>query len=180
MSLLSDARSMQSKWTGPSVLNEAAVAALSLDGCGETYGDVSDCGEAYIVFATLPRKRGGAAIVRETDQGFVYVTMYEEHERDTTFAAAVAECEAYEDMLNARYELETGECITIEQDHADTWCAYYMRKEVATADTFTSLFAELRDWCERENYWPNVYSVNDHGNVDVHSLDTGAVVASYV
>lgn len=31
-----------------------------------------------------------------------------------------------------------------------------------------------------EHYWPNVYFINDHGNMDLLSVDTGEIVQSWV
>lgn len=32
-------------------------------------------------------------------------------------------------------------------------------------------FAAIKAWCDRENYWPNVWVSNDHGNIELYTLD---------
>jgi hypothetical protein len=33
---------------------------------------------------------------------------------------------------------------------------------------YGNIFAGIRAWCEEHQYWPNVWSVNDHGNVSLY------------
>ena len=31
-------------------------------------------------------------------------------------------------------------------------------------------FEAIREWCDTEQYWPNVWEVNDHGNASLYSI----------
>lgn len=80
--------------------------------------------------------------------------------------ADAAEEQAYQDMLA---ELESGDCAVIQCDGFRTTVTF-CRKELPVGedeDAFAALAAEM----ERRKYWPNIYHINDHGNVTLCDKD---------
>jgi hypothetical protein len=73
---------------------------------------------------------------------------------------------------------ELYESIAID-NKGDRYQAYYMRRLIAQGEDRDALFLSIRRWCEKEHYWPDIYYVNDHGNVTLYD-DKGNDVASWV
>jgi hypothetical protein len=42
------------------------------------------------------------------------------------------------------------------------------------------VLAAIREDMDREQYWPDAYYINDHGNISLLSVTTGEEVASWV
>jgi hypothetical protein len=85
----------------------------------------------------------------------------------------ISEQEAYEQM---RADLESGECATITDSGFQT-SVYFCRKYLGSIPVDFKSEAEARRALRAEmgkaQYWPNLYFVNDHGNVSQVSLRTG-------
>lgn len=68
--------------------------------------------------------------------------------------------ELYQQM---RDDLESGECCSI----SDKGEVMLNGKRIATmtGDNRDDVFALIRHRFKTEGYWPNIYEINDHGNV---------------
>ena len=75
-------------------------------------------------------------------------------------------------------EDELQEAIIVEQK-GDDWIAYYHRREIVREDNEGRFWAEVHAWGEQNNYFPNIYQINDHGNVD-RLDDHGKILKSWV
>jgi hypothetical protein len=80
----------------------------------------------------------------------------------------------YDDM---RSDLESGECAVIQCNGSKT-TASFCGKHLATGD-FDDLLVAVKEEMEFQRFWPNIYYVNDHGNVDLLD-DKGDTVRSWV
>lgn len=57
--------------------------------------------------------------------------------------------------------------------------AYHRRKLVVREDDEAVFWRKLNAWAEKNNCWPSIYSVNDHGNVTEYGYD-GKTYGSWV
>lgn len=69
--------------------------------------------------------------------------------------------EAYEAMQS---DLQSGECATINDKDEVFFCGKLLGKFPDRDEAF----AAIREAMDAAKYWPNIYSVNDHGNVTLH------------
>lgn len=83
--------------------------------------------------------------------------------------------EAYEQMCS---DTDTGECYVIGDNGAVAYNGKILFE--VDPDDHDATFRRIREHMEEQQYWPNVYSVNDHGNVTLHSADTGEAVYAWV
>ena len=63
-----------------------------------------------------------------------------------------------------------GEYVQIDDDGDAVYVAHGKAMEhipKASGDTF----ADIRAWMDKKRFWPNIWSVNDHGNVTLHGPD---------
>ena len=50
--------------------------------------------------------------------------------------------------------------------------AFYCGKRIADHDGNNNAdFAAIKAWCDAGQYWPNVWETNDHGNVELFTLE---------
>ena len=57
----------------------------------------------------------------------------------------------------------------------DDWLtAYYAGKQIVAVDDPHEIDAAIRDWMEKNTYWPSVWWVSDHGNVHPYKLEAAA------
>jgi hypothetical protein len=88
--------------------------------------------------------------------------------RKTQFTDAERE-EAYQSMKS---DLESGDCVFLQSDgfrETIRFCGKLLGS-VGDGQDFPDERAALKAACqqmERQGYWPNIYSVNDHGNVSL-------------
>lgn len=76
------------------------------------------------------------------------------------------EQQAYQDTQS---ELEFGDCATIQCDGFRT-TVWFSGKQLDYGED-DDAFALLRAEAERRQYWPNIYQINDHGNVSLMTYD---------
>ena len=74
-------------------------------------------------------------------------------------------------------QISTEELAELWADHdqdiivGDDGIACCGNKVVAEADTDGNAdYPAIRAWCEGAKYWPNIWQVNDHGNVELYDL----------
>jgi hypothetical protein len=88
----------------------------------------------------------------------------------------------YEEF-NLKEEMNEGIFI---QDNAPRFEALYHGKIIVYTFTYPALLKEISLWMKKSNYYPNLFYVNDHGNVDLLSLRrrgkgyTTSIIASWV
>lgn len=53
---------------------------------------------------------------------------------------------------------------------------FYCGRNILAADANGNPdFPAIKAWCDRENYWPNVWHTNERGNVELYTLDGESV-----
>jgi hypothetical protein len=82
-----------------------------------------------------------------------------------------------EDDSNLDIEMETGALIS---ESSDGYAIAVENEFIASAQTVDEALETLRDWMGENKYWPNVYFVNERGNVDQLDVATGETIASWV
>ena len=83
------------------------------------------------------------------------------------------DAEAHQQML---VDLQDCDCVSINEKDEVFFCGKLLgRKRTSWEDMFLAIRLEMK----RHQYWPNVYRVNDHGNVDLLS-NTGELIRSWV
>lgn len=55
-----------------------------------------------------------------------------------------------------------------DEDRADSDEVFFCGKFLGKFPKSDEAFAAIREAMEKAQYWPNIYSVNDHGNVTLH------------
>lgn len=58
--------------------------------------------------------------------------------------------------------------------------ALYSRKAIAANHEWDVLMDDINRWMEKSNYFPDVYYVNERGNIDLINVRTGKVIKSWV
>ncbi len=53
-------------------------------------------------------------------------------------------------------------------------------KYIGTYDSMDEALTMIQERMESEKFWPDVWFVNDHGNLDLLKGATGEILASYV
>ena len=78
-----------------------------------------------------------------------------------------ADREEYESMLA---EIECGECVTISEKDDVFFCGKFLGR---IGKDFSERFVlfRIKQEMRKNNFFPNIYRVNDHGNVSL--LDSG-------
>lgn len=72
-------------------------------------------------------------------------------------------------------EFEAGDLVIHDGARGGYFCA-----QVGSNTDFDQLIQEISDHMEREQFWPNVFYINDHGNTDVLSIKrNGNGIATY-
>jgi len=76
---------------------------------------------------------------------------------------------------------QQGEYVQIDDDGSAHFVAHGRAMEqIAPRGTDSDeVFALIKDWTDRSQYWPNIWQVNDHGNVtlyDCNGNDLGGLV----
>ena len=74
---------------------------------------------------------------------------------------------------------ELNESGVISTNGFKTW-ASFCGKSLGEFEDETEARKAIRREMDRQKYWPNCYFVNDHGNVDLISVRTGRIYASWV
>jgi hypothetical protein len=69
--------------------------------------------------------------------------------------------------------------IVISEDRDGGYVAVHEYKRIDRDIDFEVLFQKIRAWCDKNEYWPNIFSVNDHGNLALHDYD-GKVLKGWV
>lgn len=101
--------------------------------------------------------------------------------------------QAYDDM---RADLESGECVVIQGypsrpdevwfcgkhlctlgEKKSWWCG---NTEMSCELSWDGMMRRIRKEMDRQKYWPNVYSVNERGNVTLLSMPSGKEVRGWV
>lgn len=76
-------------------------------------------------------------------------------------------------------EDELFESILINTSRTGTIGAFYSGKRVVVGRDMTTVLRDVREWMEREAFYPDIYVVNERGNID-HVSGTGEILASWV
>jgi hypothetical protein len=82
-----------------------------------------------------------------------------------------------EDDGSLDIEMETGALIS---ESRDGYAIAVEQEYITSADSIDESLGVLRDWMERNKYYPNVYFVNERGNVDQLDIATGKTIRSWV
>lgn len=83
----------------------------------------------------------------------------------------------HEEVVETWNDDKHGEYVQINDDGSVVEVAHgCAMKAILTADVANSMpdfqkWAAIRAWMEESQYWPNIWSVNDHGNVTLHDKD---------
>jgi hypothetical protein len=72
--------------------------------------------------------------------------------------------EAYQTMLN---DLETGECAIFDDSRSGPTVVRFNGQELGRFSDFNEGLAAVNAAMEAAQFWPNIYHVNDHGNVSL-------------
>jgi hypothetical protein len=81
------------------------------------------------------------------------------------------------DIHELHQEMEDG--IVIREARGGGYRVTASGRTIDEADTMRGALSIARRWSERNNYYPNIFFVNDHGNVDLLS-SRGRVFESWV
>lgn len=71
--------------------------------------------------------------------------------------------EAYEDMV---LDLQSGECVTITSKDEVYFCGKAMGR-IGRDFSERYVWRVIRQAMDEADYWPNIYRINDHGNVSL-------------
>lgn len=105
------------------------------------------------------------AILRENSQGFVNSWHYEDND---SLGIGWAECNVGEDEDEEEEFLEPEEGDLTSSNGTD-W--YQYGKKVLTIGIDDDRDAELLAFMDKEKFWPNCWSISDHGNAHLISFD---------
>lgn len=73
----------------------------------------------------------------------------------------------YEEMVA---DLETGECVTINEKGEIYFCGKWIA-QINSELSRDQAFELIRSHMDAQGYFPDIYEVNDHGNVTLLSLE---------
>lgn len=66
----------------------------------------------------------------------------------------------------AQLEMDMQDGITINDQNE----AFYSGKRIATADNMEDLLYKIKEWTIKQSYFPNIYYVNERGNIDMAQI----------
>ena len=70
------------------------------------------------------------------------------------------------DYAQMRAELEIGDCVAINEKDEVFFCGRYLGR-IGKDFTERFVFFRIRQEMDKHRHWPNIYRVNDHGNVSL-------------
>jgi hypothetical protein len=84
--------------------------------------------------------------------------------------------QAYDDM---RSELESGDCATIQDGRGATYIATFEGRIVHRGE-WDECLANIQHCMSKQKFWPNLYYINERGNVSLLNSQTGDEIQSWV
>lgn len=79
---------------------------------------------------------------------------------------STSEEEARDEYAAMLSDLQSGECTTINEREQVFFCGYFLG-QIGKNFTERFVFFRIRQEMERANFFPNIYRINDHGNVSL-------------
>lgn len=83
----------------------------------------------------------------------------------------------HEEIVEAWEDDKDGDYIQINDDGlvVHVHCGSCMERICGKNTEWDAAIKAIREWYSKNQYWPNIWQVNDHGNVELYDCDGNAM-----